>query len=378
MPPPRSTRRTPLEREVAAVMRSILDLPPRGQLLVHEQLRDYLGAGTGVETAADAQIRAQNKSLDALRAVAEHLGLPEGQAPNTTQFTAGAAAAGVKMSVSTVSKPFSRYRFAVDVYEGRRPPESMSQRGQRNRTIGRRRNAQADFAGLRLWWNHEDRVLDTQREYDAFVREFNDDVTAGRSDEQPLAPGAAVCMNTGFVWAEILEVLRNGKDPDEFLAEYRKRLVETPLNALGIVDTKTAAAMLELRPQELRNRRIKGELPLVRVLVIGTNNGYLAQDVIACRDGQTATIPARQENEMRPLIMDAHEVAEAVGLALITVRHRNRIDHNYTTPAPIAYLGNALYWSRAHVEQWVKEHATLIATRKARLTAQRATRAQET
>ena len=139
-------------------MRSIFELPPHAQLLVHEQLRDYLGAGAGVETAADAQIRAQNKSLDALEAVANHLGLPDGQAPNTTQFKAGAAAAGVKMSVTTVGKPFGRYRSAVDVYEGRRPPESMSQRGQRNRAVGRRRNAQSNFTGLRLWWNHPGRT----------------------------------------------------------------------------------------------------------------------------------------------------------------------------------------------------------------------------
>src|SRR5271169_4411009 len=83
-----------------------LDLPQAEQLKIHKALSDCLGGQLGQETERARQARARVEALEALGAAAEHLGLPDGQAPTVPEYKQAAKETKLPMTFSAVYRAF--------------------------------------------------------------------------------------------------------------------------------------------------------------------------------------------------------------------------------------------------------------------------------
>jgi hypothetical protein len=131
-------RKEDVEWEV--LLARVLDLPEAEQLKVQHGLTEALGGRLGKETARAKQTRLRYEALEALRAAAQHLGLPPGQAPTTTEFKKAASEANLPMTFNAVYEAFEKsWETATRIYRGEKVPATAAQRAARRAILGRNR-----------------------------------------------------------------------------------------------------------------------------------------------------------------------------------------------------------------------------------------------
>src|SRR5579862_4361233 len=156
------------EQELEAVLQRFADLSSRAQLQAFSLMRDYLDGGVA-EVQLDRDIAHRKEALEALRAVAVDLGLPEGLAPTTTQFREAAKRLGLGWSVSKVGRAWGKWRFACEAYAGHHLRRTARQQGVLDAHTGKRRVYEDYITGVRLWPETNPRA-ETIAAYEGWVK----------------------------------------------------------------------------------------------------------------------------------------------------------------------------------------------------------------
>jgi len=118
--------------EFALLLARVGELPEARQLEFHRVLSEVLGGKLGEETERSKQVRQRREALDVMRAAAEHLGLPQGQAPSVDQFKQAARDASLPMSFKRVHSLFDgRWHLACRYYQGLPVPRIAREQARR-------------------------------------------------------------------------------------------------------------------------------------------------------------------------------------------------------------------------------------------------------
>ncbi len=281
----------PRERvEVEAVMQRIYELSTREQYEVYAALRDYLASspdrGDPVETAIDRRAAA----LAAMQRVVEHLGLPNGTAPTTTQFAAASKELGLGWGTTAVAEAWGRFRNAQRAIRGEPVPESPQQRATRRRRSGRRRNHEAYLAGVARWLRTEP-ASTTQRDYDTWARAFNRD----HPDDLPLVRGGSIVSTLGLPWDTLKACAVGDVDYKEAARQHSHERISRDSGPLNVVSSGTTGLILGWGSQQVAKYARRDDFPTP---VLAFTNGVIAfvrDDIEAYSRGE----PSPSANEQR-------------------------------------------------------------------------------
>jgi hypothetical protein len=339
--------------EVEAAMRRIHGLSTSEQLKVFLHLRAYLGDAVGEETEADKEIRERGEALDAMRKVAEHLGLPPGVPPKNAAYKKVPKDVAPEWSATRVGDVWGRYRTAERAYRGERVPESPGQRSHRRGHSGKARAGETYFAGVRQWLETEPASV-TTKDYDGFARDYNAKVLAGRQPGPRLVLSGAVGQGTALGWYDVVAVARRDAEFERLQRQRVEERLEANGGPLGVIAVGTVALILGCNKSEVTNARVRGDAFPVAVLNLGRTHAWVADDVRAHRDGKP--YPRRAPGAMQHLVMGAEELADRLGYTADSLRVAR---HNKATSVPQedGRIGQTLYWLRANVDAWEKANA---------------------
>ncbi len=338
-------------RECEAVMRHIYRLPVREQMMVFQALREYLGGEVGEETIFDKEIRERQGALEAMRRVAGHWHLPEGEAPTTTQHKQAPAEVTDGWSVTRVGAAWGRYRFAQQALRGEAIPETVAQRSLRRSTAGRDYGRESHLSGVRRWLETDPASRGTP-DYDDYAREHNSKALSGKERGATLALGQSITSALGLHWRDVLRLGDGAADYDVLRAQVLREELVKDYGPLKVVSNSGVGHMLGQSRASVMDLHKRGVLP-VPVLILGGRRGWFIKDIEEFVAGRP--VPARREDELRPRVMSTAEVAALLG---VTHSGLTSMLHHKSRPAPIpdGCLGQYHYWMREKTERWVAEH----------------------
>ena len=333
------------DRELEDVLRRAYALSERDQLRLYEHLRTNLALGAEQETEIDRELAERAAALEALAQVAEHLGLPEGTAPTTTQFKQAVAKLGLDWSVARVGRVFGRWRFAQQALSAERSRITRAQRRHRRATAGRRRDHETYLSGLRIWLESDSPGL-TAADYDDFVAAYNDRVPDG---EAPIVGLGAVISGLSLSFTEAVRVAKGEADYEQILARHRERVEAGDPGSLRLVGTGAAAVMLKKRSQELLPLRHRSDFP-TPVARVGRDWAWLLEDIEAYRAKQP--LPEREEGELQERLLASSDLAALLHLHIDSLRTLLS-NNDPRVPPPSGRVGVSHYWVREEVEEWL-------------------------
>lgn len=324
-------------------MRRFLALQPADQLRAYEQMREYLSAATR-ETRADRELRDRIEALDAIRKVADHLGLPEQKAPTVEQFNEHAPSVAPGWNVSKVGRAWGSWRFACDVHRGERPRLSARQRSLRGKVAGRRRTREEHLTSVRRWLATDppgERVSD----YEAWRQEANANLA---EDELPAPTYKTMHHEFPIAWADRIRVARGEIALEEARLARTGSQADWTRGSHELVALPWISKRLRVSRAQAYRTTHKPEFPR-HALVLGRTRVWLREDVDAYAEGRA--FPRRKPGWLQPEYLSITETAELIGLKRGSL-------HNPRTviPEPAGRVARQPYWLRAEVEQWMREH----------------------
>lgn len=332
-------------------LRFILDLPTDEQLWVYAQMTAALGDEISAydDPRIDVALRREAALAD-MRLVAEHLGLPDGVPPNSSQYREHQEAAGAAMSVSTIAEDvFERWSYATRAYRDEPLPTSRAVTDV-HQALGRRSGDDIAFAepldGVRQWLDTGPEKLGAET-YKRWVAEQNrrrdDDPDGPDSPVAYLLSSAKVMALLGNIeWAAVLAVARDETTLAEVLAERRDAQ-----NALDADDLVTERQIKELLAGRKPRR---GTKPAVAVK-LGNTRGWLAADVSRYIAGERPRDLA--DCWLQDDVISLDQLAAALGTNSNTLSRRLREPAHTDVPAPRA-LGAVKWWYRRDIEPHVE------------------------
>lgn len=352
-------RPNPEDVETEAVLWRWFALSTSQQLAVYRIMHFYLVAQAGIPAAVAHVVQECIDALAVMRKVADHLGLPEGTSPTTTQFKAGVSVKALGLSawnVTRVGNAFRQsYKLARIAYETGELPETVEQALLRRRTAGRKRTHDTYIAGIQQFLDWLMLQLppacddDRPSSYDHYVDGYNRQVLAGSVDGLLLVKSAAVCKALGLSWQLALAVadceLTHEEAREQHLAAWGDK--EGPLH---LISAASVAAMLGTSTKVVQVMRLQGKLPAPAVELDRAGNvAWLRAHIEAYRDGQP--IFPLAEGWMQPDLVLLPELAQRLGNREDSVRtaiHQRR----KTVPKPDGRVGGVHYWTRRHFDSW--------------------------
>jgi hypothetical protein len=190
-------RLAPERAELEAVMRRVYSLSRADQRRLFATLSAYLGEGAAKDSKVEKQITRRADALDAIRAVAEHLGRGEGETLTGAEFNEGAKAIGLKWSSQQIIRAWQSWRQAIHAYRGEWVRETPGQRALRRATSGRRRGYEDRIASLRDWLATQP-ASTTRHDYDRWRADTNLQRIA--RDEPPHLGSQGILASSPLKW----------------------------------------------------------------------------------------------------------------------------------------------------------------------------------
>lgn len=337
--PPQSRR----QREDA--MRRVMELPDRDKFEVFEQLKDYLSSALSGESKEDQQLRQRKEALEAMRQVATHLGLKDGEAPTPKQFDQAAHEMSIEWTSAKVIRAYERWRNAKQALLDEWVPRSAAQRTLVRATTGRKRKHEEYLAGVRSWLETEP-ASQQMCDYDEWAAETNDK----RSDDAaPLVKSNALRSALEVGWEQIKSAALGETTLDS--AFRRKAALETKGGQEPLVGSTAAAVILGRSISELGTWISKAEFPSHVAKLNGTRV-WRRTDIEDFHDGRV--FPARREGCDQRLYVDQKEMAELMDKDWFILRRRIWQERWDVVPKPAGKAGRSWYWRRSAVEKWLK------------------------
>src|SRR4051812_32113292 len=176
--------------------------------LVKFEVFDALAKDLGVklDKASQEQQRglARKEALEALLTVAEHLGLPAGEAPTIKQFDQAADELGIDWNSARVIRVWERWRLAQEVFKGQRSAGHLLARDFRSRQDRSRKNREEPIRGVKRWLRSHPKQ-EAAAAYDQFAREHNEN--RGKEAKR-LRLSYSVIYALGLHWLNVIKVAR--------------------------------------------------------------------------------------------------------------------------------------------------------------------------
>jgi hypothetical protein len=348
-----------VERE--ALLARVLALPAREQLQIHEELSASLGGRLGRESARARQTRLRYEALEAMRAAAQHLGLPETQAPTIPEYKRAAKEAGLP-SHKAVYRAFEEdWGIATRFYLGEEvPPTAAARTVQRAAHARSGTKKEPPLTCVRLFLSQDPPPASTTRhDYDAWARERNEDLAPGELRVIERADSIRPVLRTG--WERCLAVAR-----DEMTLEEAQALTlsENLSEAGPLVGQHLASWYLGISPNARHAKRTGYPQPVV---CLGKTNWlWLLADIEAFKRGKRGF--AHERGALQDRYIDSHGLGAVLDLSSTAIKARLGKEDVANTwerlPKPTVRAGKGLYWERAHAERWLDEHPYAVRGRK--------------
>jgi len=350
--------------EHEALLVRVLALPAREQLQIHEALSASLGGRLGRESERARQTRLRHEAVGAIRAAAEHLGLPEGQAPTIPEYKQAAKETSLPLPFGAVYRAFEEdWGIATRFYLGQEVPPTAAARAVMRAAHGRSTTKrEAPLTGVRLFVSQDPPPASTTRhDYDAWARERNEDLAPGELRVIERGDSIRVVLRTG--WERCLAVARDEMTLEEAQA---MTLSENLSEAGPLVGQHLASWYLGLSPNARHAKRPGYPQPVV---CLGTTNWlWLLTDIEAFKRGKRDF--AHDRGALQDTYIDAHDLAALLHLGTTKLKERLNREDSATTktwerlPKPTGRAGKGLYWDRAYAQRWLDEHPYAVYGRK--------------
>jgi hypothetical protein len=334
---------TQLDGEVAALLRRYHALPYRHQLAAAVAIARYLEVEPAVPGLEAAAVE-QREAIAVLEAATAELGLPAGTAPTARAFNGTKAARLAGWNSTRIARVFGRWNFAVDRLMGKPVRQSAAQRGaERASKRGVRREREDYLCGLRLWLDSDPPSL-TAYDYDAWRAEYNAKLNDG---ERALVSYSRLRQAFRCRWRDLIEVARGRLSLADAEARARSGSLvrdEGPDQLIGFAEVRTLLGLGSTTAT--RNMTYSRGFPApVYVHPRGAKQRlWRRPDVDAFIAGRPTSDPGVGSRER---YLDAHAVADALGLAVITVTTRS----SPRVPAPVVRGAGLQLWSAEEVAE---------------------------
>lgn len=340
------------QQEIETVFRRFADLSARAQVEAFGRIRAYLDGGIE-ETKTEIEMARRKGALEALQRVAEELGLPDGQAPTTTQFREGARQLGLDWSVSKVGRAWGgKWRFACEAYVGHRLRRSSSQQAMLD-AEGKRRAFEGYLTCVRLWLETSP-ALETVVAYDRWAVAFNE---ALPRNQLPVVRWTTINNHLRVSLHDAIRVARG---------EVELAACQTTRNGHAkeygpLASKQWIAGEYGLTPHQAANVPRRPEFPKPVVMLSGTRCWW-KDDVRAYFEGRHVQKRV-EEFELQAEYLSLAEVAALMG------KRPRMISQTTRMPESAGLVGKKRYWERAEVERWVAANAERSRTTRAGATA---------
>ena len=345
---------SPGERvELQAVLRRVYQLSYRQQVRLLNTIRLYI-SDIGGQNELDDQLVEREEGLAAMSAVAVHMQLPDGQAPNSRQYRIAAEELGLDdWKVNRFQKVFGRWRFAEDSYLGRRVRETPGQKALRRATSGRTRTHETYLAGVQQWLEDIKPAATTQDDYDTYRAAVNPQRV--RLGEPPLVRANTVRIQLHLPWSAVLQCARGEAKLDEMLASQAATDAEHEAGPLRLIGVTAVARITGTPKGTLRNAIERGEFPVAVATIGGQTAWHLARAYERAPTGRDGRDESRGNGRIEWLITT--QLAEWIGRSpgwIWAALHR----WPHRLPPAAGRVSAARYWLKTDVEAFYSRAAT--------------------
>lgn len=322
------------------VLNRFFELPTRQQLAAYRVIRDRLSSRIQ-ETKRDRVVEDRAATIEAIEAVAAHLGL-EGRAPTPNEFDAGARALGLKWRRGHVQRVWGRWRFAKAVYLREYIPPAAHAHDRRLPNSGGGQRRLPPLECLRRWLASKPASRATTA-YLRWAREYNAALTDG--DLPVVAHTGSITRPLQMTWPDAVRFAAGEIKRDEarpIRRQPRNRFCRGPHQLVSRTDLVeiiggTSYSVHQLVAQPAFPRP---------VVALGRNRFWLRSDIESYAKGEP--VPTRRENQLRDVYMTSQEVAAMSGFS-----HSKVSAGKGGLPPRAVRLGAIDLWLRDELEDWL-------------------------
>jgi hypothetical protein len=342
--------------ERGTTIERLLDLPWRDRREIYQLLGASLGLPHDDDGEGERQreLAGRAEALDAMRAAAEHLSLPDGSRLAVRDYDRAQQKLGLGLSSAAVIRRWGAWREAVDVMQGMRAKTTARQRAHWRAVNSSVRTHEQHLAGVRAWLEGEPSAV-TKRAYDDWALDCNEQYP----ESVPLVTADAMANALALPWRTLLGVVRG----ERTLAEaQRERLLRLRADggSLGLVGV-AYVALLHKTSERLAHKLVrKGGFPVpVAYTTMNKRQAWYRRDVEAHRAGRR--VPLRKLFEAQEKVILSEEVRAMLGQSEMDFRRtvtrsqeasREEVPRESLLPRPDGRVNHALYWLRADIEAW--------------------------
>lgn len=133
------------------LLAQLLGLSDQSKFDVLNVLAKDLGVELGEAGRKQQRAAARREALEAFLVVAEHLGLPAGEAPTMKQFDQAASELGLDWNSAQVIRVWERWRLAQEVFKGERGTRALLGRDFRAVQDRSHKNREEPIRGVKRW-----------------------------------------------------------------------------------------------------------------------------------------------------------------------------------------------------------------------------------
>jgi hypothetical protein len=329
-----------LDGDVAALLRRFYELAHAQQLAAAELICAYLAANEG-EPRSLAALREQSEGLRILTEVAAELRLPTGVAPTVRAFNQSDRARAAGWNASRIVRVFGRWSFATDHIEGRQVRQSAAQRAaERAARRGVSRNREDYLVGLRRWLDTSP-ATETTQDYDAWRAEHNATLGAG---ESPVVTYSMLRKAFRCDWPDLIAVARGELTLKNADGRTRRKSLPREEGPHGLIGFAEVRMLLGLKTTAAR--RVTRDPAFPAPAYVHPRGAWQRLWKRADVERFLAGDPVDDRGvSLQDLYMDAAAVAEALGVAQITVTTGS----TPRVPSPTVRIGGLQLWLRKQI-----------------------------
>lgn len=299
-----------------------------------------------------------------MRAAAEHLGLPETQAPTIPEYKRAARETSLPLTFNAVYRAFEEsWDIATRFYLGKEVPRTAAQRAVQRAAHGRNTTTrEAPLTGVRLFLTQDPPPASTTRhDYDEWARERNETLSPG--ELRVIERGDSIRRALGAGWERCLAVVRE----EMTLEEAQALTLSEQLSEAGLlVGQHLASWYLGLSPNARHATRPGYPQPVV---CLGKTNWlWLLTDIEAFKRGKRDF--AHERGALQGSYIDSGDLAALLHLTPMSLQSRLFKEESAKTktweklPKPTGRAGKGLYWDCAYAQRWLDEHPYAVYGRK--------------
>lgn len=335
-------------KEISTLVRRVLALPDLAKFEVFNALAEDLGVELGKSSREQQRALARKEALEALLTVAEHLGLPAGEAPTMPQFDQAATELGLDWNSARVIRVWERWRLAQEVFRGERRAGSLLGRDFHAAQNRSRKNKEEPIRGVKYWLRSRPQQ-ESAVAYDEFAKAHN---ARKGAEQKRLRSAGAVKQTLGLRWPSVIAVAR-GQFSVRAAREHELAELLPKATTNAILGLPGAVRLLGRAEGAVRRASQQSRNFPVPVAVIEGHRAWLYDDLKRYKRGLAA--PKRSEAELQFLYMDAPELRTRLNLSSVAFRRRVNEQRWDLVPRPEGAVAAMVpYWLREKVEDWLR------------------------